>query len=117
MKTIYFVLLAMLLVSCAKQEGNKYLAPACQGKSTLGVWNRTGETLVLNESCSGTSTSCASEYTFTTYDNNTEHQLINVTKTNGQPGCLPLGNTYCSYKTSGVNLIINCGTGDVYYAK
>lgn len=121
MKTILLALIAGVLTlnGCGGSSGGSSgggggeAPPACANHAALGAWISGPDTLTFSANCTGTSTMCASTFTFT--NTSTGVTTVNVLTTNGAAGCLPLGATACAYAVAGGNLSFDCGSGAVVY--
>lgn len=121
MKPIILTLLSVVVISgCGGSGGGggspTHTAPACKGAIGLGVWNNnTPSILTLLDNCHATESYCGSEFTFTKPDNN--EMTIEITNTNGTPGCLGVGSYQCQFIATDTDLTFDCGNGVEFYTK
>lgn len=88
---------------------------ACSGSEILGAWsgNITGghDTLTFKSDCSGTSTVCQSNFTYTTVLGpiaNEGNILFNAATSTQSGDCLTLGKSTCVYQITGNSLNYTC---------
>lgn len=110
------IILVALNVACAKPTNIK-ITP-CGDVQAVGSWheNTANDTLTLTSACTGTGTYCAEEFTFSRPTANND-VTIRTSKTNGNSGCLPIGDHVCNTLVNGNQFAINCGSGSVVYQK
>lgn len=121
MKTIILAFLSVVVISgCGKGSGGVQASngdkPACSDTVGLGVWsNNLPSFLTFLDSCQGTESYCGSEFTFSKPENNL--MQIEITKNNGNAGCLSVGSHQCQFIASDTDLSFDCGNGVEFYTK
>ena len=111
-----FKLSALLFVFACGGDGD---SGACSDSSFIGAWvnGDESETLTFKSSCAGTSAYCGANFEFPNLTEATGEVLINVTSTNGNPGCFSLGEIACEYAIVGNEMGFDCGDGVETYTK
>lgn len=106
----------LLFVAACSGSGD---AGSCKNSVVRGTWNEDGgsDVMEFKSDCTGTSSSCGSTFEYPNVTSDDGNVLITVTETDGGAGCLPLGETECSYGIVGSSLAFDCGGGAVSYTK
>lgn len=124
MVKLCFIVLGVLslgLASCGDDKGEGAETMACSSTSLLGTWNGTilgsPDVMTFNSNCNGTSTYCEATNTFPNVITNSGTVAVEVTSTNGNIGCLPLGSTSCLFTTDESTLTFNCGGETLTYTR
>jgi len=121
MKTLILAFLSVVVISgCGKGSGGGSpqadSKPACSDTVGLGVWsNNLPSVLTFLDSCKGTESYCESEFTFSKPINNMMD--VEITKNNGNPGCLSVGVHSCQFIATDSDLTFDCGNGAEFYTK
>jgi hypothetical protein len=118
MNKVLMVMITAICVNCSS-GGSGGSTGACDGSLANGTWLDaiSGDVLTFANSCSGTSSYCASTFTLPKITDSTGTITINMSTTNGAVGCAPAGQTDCAYSVSSSNLSLDCGGGVITYAK
>lgn len=119
MKQFSVILSVASLLVLGACGGDDASSGACSGSPLVGAW-KTGdasETLTFTGSCAGTSLYCAGTFTYPNVSEGSGNVLVKMTSTNGNSGCLPLGETSCGYAISGTTMAFDCGAGAESYTK
>jgi len=112
------LLLTVLLIGC-KNGGGGDDGP-CKDSTLVSVWaldSDTSSTLTFYADCSYAGSSCSSTGTYPNVTTPSGNVLIKIISTSGESGCLPLGETACSYSINGSSLVADCGGGDFLATK
>lgn len=122
MKKVFLAIFTtVVLNSCSNGGGSDATTTvgACASSIVSGSWlnNNNGDLLNFASNCSYTSSLCASTGTYPNVTASSGFVIVNVTSTNGSGGCLPLGQTSCSYAVSGNTMQYNCGGGVLTFIK
>lgn len=94
----------------------------CAGSVVVGSWKGDlggagADTLTFGADCKGTSSYCASSFTYPNVTATSGDVIIKNSATNGAAGCLPAGEFTCQYMIEGNGLAFRCGGGIVTYTK
>lgn len=117
MKKVLLVLALGLIFGCGGSDqqgfnggGIQASGPSCSG-DYLGTWTSKQGSITLNSNCTGSESSCASQFT---YSVNGSSASLNIFQANS--GCAT-GSFNCAFLVTGNSLVVNCGGGAVTYSK
>jgi hypothetical protein len=116
-------LLALVLSGCEDTQRNPQSDPpkACANAVVRGAWTGeilgNGDELTFNDDCTGTASYCGASFTYPMVSEASGTAAINVTVTNNNEGCLPLGTVSCGYSVDGDTLTFDCGGAVLTYTR
>lgn len=122
---IIIIALSYLFSGCGSDQGDAKnaaqtgAASNCSNVSFIGTWNGVTvptDTLSLNANCQGTSSYCASQFTFTPIKTNGQ-VMISIATTNGNAFCGAPGTYNCAINATEPNLTLDCGGGAVDWTR
>lgn len=123
----FMILLPLLMIACGESKTDpvtgENLKQTCEANAAIvGDWiDGSLNKLVLRPDCTG-ETVDACDHEFTYYKPVNNKMLVNLLFVNTVNGCLPKGESTCSfvYENSpgtGETITLNCGQGMVIYTK
>lgn len=117
-----FVYFSVFLPGCGQSSnsgGGSAAANSCSASAVLGSWksNSTTDVETFNADCSGSSSYCASVFTFPNAPAASGTVLITNSSSNNASGCAAVGTITCAYAVTGSTLTFNCGAGVANYTK
>lgn len=115
----YLLCLFLFLSACANSnDSSPSSAGACSGRSVVGTWTNTvsGEILVLNANCTGSSLACNSSFEYAFAASDPTFALVRILST-GAGSCLPVGDHSCHFNTTSTTMLVDCGYGVMSYAR
>ena len=111
---------ALIFPACGSSTGTKSAVTAsCAGSVLLGSWvgqiQEQSDTMTFNSDCSATSSYCQANFTVPDVTATTGSLVVMVNATNGAVGCLPAGQSSCTYAVFNNVLSFNCGSSTLSY--
>lgn len=96
---ILVLFLAFMLTNCAPKSGDASTKEAvfittpgvCAKSPVVGKWLYNGDTLILNEDCTGSNTSCNYEFSYPITILDKVHTTITIKKSDDKPNCKKVG--------------------------
>lgn len=112
---ITFGLLILMGACSGGDEGG-----ACADTDLVGTWNNDdeqGENIVFKSSCQFTSNLCEITGTYPPVLGDSGTVAVTVTSSSNDTGCLPVGETECTFGIVSTSLAFDCGGGTRTYSR
>ncbi|TXH50276.1 MAG: hypothetical protein E6Q97_20820 [Desulfurellales bacterium] len=102
-------------------DGSDSSGGACAESAVVGTWKGDigdiEDTIQFKADCTGTSTACEMIFEYPAVTGDTGIVKVDVSATNGESYCLPVGETACEYEVAGDLMGFNCGNSTLIYEK